>query len=301
MKKLYLTTLILFSLNILINAQSYYSFPTDTARWNCVYEGQAFGPPFYYLNYQYLLKGDTAISGLDYKKVFFRETDSPENESYIGGLREDENKNIYFYPTSQYLDFNSQAGGRVFPNNTSEHLLYTFNNLVIDSILPINSENESQQIQVYNIDSVLIGLDYRKRYWINQSNLLGEDYWIEGIGSAHDLLAPFADEFEWTYKTLCYTDSITYNHIQFYESDCYVDNNIKIDEVYQEDNYFFPNPTTGLLTIKNATKIEIYNCKGVRIESSRDNVIDVTNFNNGIYIVKIYTNKGMQIRKLIKE
>jgi len=124
---------------------------------------------------------------------------------YYGGLREDLEKNIYFFPANLYL---SKFPGYYFPADTSECLLYTFNNLEVGMFLPINQGNIT--IQVVEIDSLLLGNSYHKRYKIWQSDLIGPDYWIEGIGSAKDLLSPYTREFEWAFYTLCFTDSITY-------------------------------------------------------------------------------------------
>ena len=61
-----------------------------------------------------------------------------------------------------------------------------------------------------------------------------------------------------------------------------------------------PNPTSGLLTFSTSIEIEsleIYNMLGELISTKPD----LSNFSNGIYILKINTKNGTAIKKIIKE
>jgi PKD repeat protein len=61
-----------------------------------------------------------------------------------------------------------------------------------------------------------------------------------------------------------------------------------------------PNPTSGLLTFSTSIEIEsveIYNTLGELISTKPD----LSNFSNGIYILKINTKTGTAIKKIIKE
>jgi len=191
----------LFLINNL-NCQTYFPFPSDSAQWNCLFWHQWSASDINLVNSSYILEGDTNLNGKSYKKVYYTETDNPDyNYEYIGGLRENDTKDIYFFPGSENL---SSPGPISFPNDTSEQLLYTFNNLDSGMVLPIN--NGFTEITVIGIDSVLLGNSYRKRYKIQQEGLFDYDYWIEGIGSIKDLFIPFTYEFEWQYYTLCFTN-----------------------------------------------------------------------------------------------
>jgi len=71
----------------------------------------------------------------------------------------------------------------------------------------------------------------------------------------------------------------------------------------------FPNPTTDIVRIHHYNntqidKIEIYDIIGRLLDShysvSNQTVIDLKNFNSGVYIIKIYTSYGVVNKKIIK-
>jgi hypothetical protein len=68
----------------------------------------------------------------------------------------------------------------------------------------------------------------------------------------------------------------------------------------------YPNPTTGELQITNyelqITSVEVFDVYGrkQKAESRKQNVIDIFNLQAGIYFVKITTEKGVQIQRIIK-
>lgn len=72
------------------------------------------------------------------------------------------------------------------------------------------------------------------------------------------------------------------------------------------DIKFFPNPVKHDLTIISNVKVdktEIYSLSGIlirRIDNSKTN-IDLSNLKSGSYFVKVYTEKGDLVKKLIKE
>jgi len=73
----------------------------------------------------------------------------------------------------------------------------------------------------------------------------------------------------------------------------------------------YPNPTTGELKIKNyeieITNIEVFDIYGRKLSSnhhiisSSNHVINISHFPAGIYIIKISTEEGEVIRKVVKE
>ena len=293
----------LFLINNL-NSQTYVPFPLDSAEWNCLFWHQWSANDIVLINTSYLLKGDTLLKGKQYKKVHFVDGNPPQ---YIGGLREDESKNIYFFPF--FYTVQGTPGIFVFPNDTSEHLLYTFNNLEIGMILPINEG--TTVISVEGIDSIFLGNSYRKRYTISQQGLFGYDYWIEGIGSAKDLLVPYSYEFEWQYYTLCFTDTTTYyiNTPNGADS-CRYSLPIGIDELQKEDYSVFPNPASKTLHLKNYNSkysdiLRMYNTLGQMVIQRKimrsEDEIDIEQLNPGVYIVEITISDRKQYTKFIKE
>lgn len=307
MKKILLIIVGLFLIQGL-SSQAYVPFPSDSARWNNLFWHQWSATDISLTNSVYLLEGDTILNGKSYKKVYSFVTDySYSSAGYIGGLREDNTKNIYFFPTTVNLD---TPGPISFPNDTSEHLLYTFDNLEVGMLLPINED--ATEIKVLAIDSVLMGDKYRKRYKIQNDALLYIDYWIEGIGSNKDLFSPFTYEFEWEYYTLCFTGSITYylNSPNGEDSCHYSLPNVGLNEKSSLDFNLYPNPATQTLTIKSgiakhSVSVNIYSLTGQRVfQNGMLNAaleINVERFEPGIYIVEITDAGTKKYLKFIKK
>jgi PKD repeat protein len=86
-------------------------------------------------------------------------------------------------------------------------------------------------------------------------------------------------------------------------SNCYPIDFLKNSSYISEDNItLYPNPTTGLITITNnklglIKDIYIYNVLGEFVTDK----LDLSQQSNGIYFVKITTENGMEIKKIIKK
>jgi len=71
--------------------------------------------------------------------------------------------------------------------------------------------------------------------------------------------------------------------------------------------YTYPNPVTNYFTIKTVQKsvIDILNISGQIIKSiysnSNETKVDLTDISSGVYIVRVKTDKGFEIKKFIKE
>jgi len=65
------------------------------------------------------------------------------------------------------------------------------------------------------------------------------------------------------------------------------DNTTSINEITENNISIYPNPTSQILNIENNNdEISIYNLSGKLIIKTRDNKIDVSDWNNGVYIIK---------------
>jgi len=77
--------------------------------------------------------------------------------------------------------------------------------------------------------------------------------------------------------------------------------------IKQEKIEIFPNPTTTTLTIQTPQKvtIEISNIEGQTIKtfnnSGKETNVDVSGLSGGVYILKVQGDKGVVVRKFIKE
>lgn len=286
-------------------SQNYVSFPTATAHWNCLFWHQWQPDNYNLTNYQYLQQGDTLLKGKNYNKIYLKLVDMPEPAIYIGGLREDTVKQIFFFPASTTI---STPGPHTFPNDTSEQLLYTYKNLSIGKVLLINPLHDS--VKVLGIDSVLIGNTYRKRFEIQGGLLLGPEYWIEGIGSTKDLLSSYTYEFEWQYFTLCYGDTNTYyiNSPNGNDS-CHYSKITGISESKFSNIKVYPNPTSDFLTIEtpfDGTIINaaIYSIQGqmlLKKEFNHQTEMDIRKLNVGLYFLHIKAGNKKIITRFIKK
>jgi hypothetical protein len=68
----------------------------------------------------------------------------------------------------------------------------------------------------------------------------------------------------------------------------------------------FPNPTDDLVRVKisdsiQLNKIEVYNNVGQLIETTKSDVISLNNYSSGFYFFKIFSSKGIAIKKIIKK
>jgi hypothetical protein len=65
----------------------------------------------------------------------------------------------------------------------------------------------------------------------------------------------------------------------------------------------FPNPTSGMVSVQGkVSKLEVYDLYGNRIQSSFQNVLDISEASGGIYLLKVTDEQGnMSSHKIIKE
>ena len=81
---------------------------------------------------------------------------------------------------------------------------------------------------------------------------------------------------------------------------------IRINVLKENLIVFYPNPTTGELRIESGAlkieKTELFDCFGrkQKFEYREQNVIDISNFENGVYIIKTKTDSGLVVQKIIK-
>ena len=78
------------------------------------------------------------------------------------------------------------------------------------------------------------------------------------------------------------------------------------DEFLSKSLILYPNPVFNILTLNSKlpiTKVEIYSILGKKIEqiNSDFNSISTENISSGIYMIRIYSENNIMVRKLIKE
>ena len=273
MKKYLLLVLILFKFYTASIGQTYYPFPTITAKWN-IRVIQGFLDPG--AVFPIIMEGDTIINTITYKKLFLY------NQVY-GGIRE-ENKVIYFYRLeyeAEYplYDFTKEVGDTI-------HGVY-------DDIYSYLDDPESfHSMIVMNIDSLLLtDGNYHKRFQVVASYFGSQAYWIEGVGSPDNVISP-----GWNSSSVSGT-----HHL-----DCLVGDG---DLVYgtcvssisensqKEFIQIYPNPFSDFTNIsskkylKNAT-LRIYNTTGKLVNEinnifGENFVLQRNNLPEGIYTIQL--------------
>jgi len=242
-------------------------------------------------NYSYFQNGDTVINNIEYHKVYSSDTS-------VDAIREDDNKQIFFFPNS--IDINDNH----FPNNTEEHLLYTFNNLEIGMDIEINGMN----IHIQSIDSILLNDHYRKRYLI-YGVMMDTEYWIEGIGSDKAFFSAYSfGEFENSLYTLCYNDTETYyiNSPNGQDS-CHYQTPVGVDNINFAKSSFYPNPIKHNLNIKTPnypSYLYLYNVSGQLVlqkEIKQENTsINFRPYPNGVYFIELKHHNKVDRKIIIK-
>jgi hypothetical protein len=117
---------------------------------------------------------------------------------------------------------------------------------------------------------------------------------VETPQSCYSTLWKFVNETDWEVIP-------DYKHTPFIRF--YIDHYTGVKDHYNEESVrVFPNPTNGILSITNAdaSKVELYNIMGEMVKSVEDfsGTIDLSDFSDGNYIVKIITNEFTTTRKI---
>lgn len=283
----------------------YHHFPDSNAIWGETYSIGSCGCGYNSYIYNYVLKGDTIVNGLTYRKVY-------KNDGYIiqdctclgpyavlwegdtyfyGAYREDTMKHIYMCCT--------------YDLGSKDTLLYDFNLKVGDTLHQYNvSHYYSQPDRVFSIDSTLVGGVYRKRFNIEVANdtlLWSIPSIIEGIGSTHGLFAPMTIPFEGGTYLNCFSQNgktiwpypVTDSCGLYYLGVPALQQNKPVITIY-------PNPSKGLFTFDISSDnyqpikaVEVYNVWGEKVftgtlrSTQGDNSINLSNQPNGVYFYRI--------------
>jgi hypothetical protein len=277
-------------------AQQYVPMPTDSAWWlyTSVMGGEGHTE---YSSILILAQGDTVWSGHTYTKLMTRGDSydifngnpgptsfiAEQPDAFIGGMRE-ENKIVYVrkygVPEKVLFDFNLQVGG-------------SFN---ID---------QNTTVTVTDIDQILIGSSYRKRYTTTAGK------YIEGVGSDMIGIMSLFGSF------ICFHSDQSYNNGDYspqQSNDCHYiypfGTALSVFSGKQEDELsIYPNPVNDVMNINYPTQgtIVIYNAIGQKAcaysINKGLNTIDVRQLSQGLYnvVVRDEHNTVITTRKIIKQ
>ncbi|MBN2166754.1 MAG: T9SS type A sorting domain-containing protein [Marinilabiliaceae bacterium] len=270
----------------------YVPFPDSGAVWSEMYTSDETMVVYE----RFTLSGeDTIINDIYYKKlyIFYDKTFDKKKAKCIGGIREDENKRIYF------------KGDTVIHNDKplwlaepplDEMLLYDFSLEIGDTIKNGNSHDE---IVVMDIDTILFGNTLRKVFKLSH-----HVEWIEGIGNTRGLLYSSGDIAiggSNGYLICFIQNDIVLYHNDYYD-DCFPSTlNADIKQINPEI-LVCSNPLEQQIQFKWCNciinRIEIFDVQGVLID-----VINVSNdstevnyptnrMQSGVYIYRANSSNG---------
>jgi len=302
-------TTIIFGLILIFNqglkSQDYVPFPTERVNWNVFYAGTCQDTQPDSVLIRYTIHGDTTINEIKYSKLCIESgnTTNPEIQG-IGGLRESDKKVYYRGKTI--------IGG----GNEVEYLLYDFTKQIGDTI---KHDSFSRIFSVVlDIDSVLIGENYRKRYKVdNHWFFHNPDYIIEGIGSVKNGLLghisdiPTCGSHFWEHICFKQNDIVKYLNPTF--TDCFPSNLLTGEEQHYNEAVLdiYPNPFKNELQIEIKLNnrelifklIDIYGKTLIAKNINGDKVSFKLDFNSGIYNALIVDLNGKILisKKVIKE
>ena len=248
-----------------------------------------------------LTEEDTIIDGKSYKKLYSfteREFDI-ETATFVCGIRENENKQVFvasYHNQQEFLlyDFSLTEGDSILAESNGEYDLY-FNVTDVDTIDYNGVERRKITLQFYNYA------------WVT---------WIEGIGNIEGLLMDWrsyimAMDPMPNVRLRCYehNEECLYSDFSFDESiyDCYTPLYTGLEESQIQNNIsLYPNPAKERLYINTSIPIKqmtICNLLGQEIQKYNNlettSSINISGLNEGVYFVKIYTEKVVLSKKIV--
>jgi len=87
-------------------------------------------------------------------------------------------------------------------------------------------------------------------------------------------------------------------------SACFTVGDVSLDENLEQNILLFPNPTNDIINIQTSFMIdliEVFTLSGQRIIAQKENQVDLAFYENGTYLFKITTPKGVSLQKVIKQ
>lgn len=298
MKKLLGIVFLLFSLSVYSQVTGT-KFSPDKSYYKSRYTIQTGMSSWIYGYPNYYIKGDTTFSGKYYQKIYYQ------------------NKSVFDTVCLSYFGLAHYDNGRFYLNGNR---IYDFSLVPGDTFnLSFgNTMNHPPGIYTYTVsvkDSVFIGSKWRKRLSLTNPPISGmvQMKWVDGIGDINygfncnyttvelafgtmqsATISCFSENFQNTYGTTCGIGICA---------------SAVIDIINLEnDIVLFPNPSNGKVYLQNESvylinSILIINSHGIskEIKYSPSETMDISDFPDGIYYLRIETSHGLFYKKIVIE
>jgi hypothetical protein len=249
----------------------------------------------------YGYQGDTLINNEQWFKLYSTNDSLFHDNLVYHGLTRSENNRILYLDATNQLD-----------------TLYDFSLSLGDKVLFNLNGNYLEKIPITTIDSILINGEFYKRFKFAEPSIIAFDelneVWIEGIGSIHGPLFPnlpvkFSQEMPDSMLLTCtYSDNQKVWQNSSYSS-CYINVVLGIETENIWNFKIYPNPFSDKINLENTRTesfdLTIMNSLGqvvreMKIASNKE-IIDLSELDDGIYLLRISDKKNIRTMKLIKK
>lgn len=262
-------------------AQNYHPFPDTNATW-CDERYDNGWPYSNYFYFYYKTDGKFTINDTIYTII-------SDNYDQITCYLREENKKVYCR----------------WNTDVPEFVLYDFDKDISDTVILHQNYGDSYTGIVESIDSLLIGDEYHKRYYI-QCWEWSSFYFTEGVGSNAGLMycdIPWVDIYGNLY---CFSLNDTIYKAdgsgEKSPGDCW--DYIGIRENTFEDLTVYPNPASEWIYVNdnNDCKLELYDMSGRLCRQSQSKSIFIRDLEDGIYFLRVssLTSDSLNEFKIIK-
>jgi hypothetical protein len=204
------------------------------------------------------------------------------------------------YPTYYYLREDTIAKKVYINFNEGDQILYDFSLLPGDTLHSTYTGYGTELILDTIVNISLLNGEIRKKF-VFENYMPNSSYYIESIGGSNGLCEPIVS-FEWDGGFFCVKE----NSINLWGDDCefwFVD----VSKNDLHDVNIYPNPASTNITIETSShgRVSILNLSGQKLLhlgiTEPKARIDISSLPNGVYIVKLVGEKGVQVSKFVKQ
>ncbi len=289
-----ITLVLIGTFSFLFGFSQYNKMLTDNCEWHSYYEGPV------WLNDLFFIDGDSTINGELYKII--KQTNTPGwNEYYF--MREDTlSKKVYQYYNgieSLQYDFKMQVGDTfLLPHNSGP--MWGLNFLILDSIA---SNLTYTGGLLFPSNNISLDIDSPRVFYLGDTSSLQNLYiWVEGIGS---LKSP-CTQWDNYHSLLCHYNNEGFRDYHcFYDSSCTGFELFGINDDLQKVDpiRIFPNPVKEKVSIavKGFREVKLYSLSGQILLQRLESEVDLSHLERGVYIIKVRTQSGIYLEKIIKQ